>query len=249
MTREAEDFSKKDIALGIQRPSVWMVWPRTNQWASLCFQFLISNPEAGAWNDLSCPLKFQNSKGIYITQYYSDCCNYLKKAGVHNNLKFLSRQTDKRKTYWLGGCYHMSCASTTSCFLYWYSHSKDYLVDLDSKDCEEAIFPKYEISKASTSEKNNDAEKINLAYREHSGILWVGLPHFIFKDLGTSLVVPWLRICLPTQEMWVRSLVEELISHVPWSNEAPTPRWRPSAAKKKIDLTKTVAPTYMYQEY
>ena len=27
--------------------------------------------------------------------------------------------------------------------------------------------------------------------------------------LGTSLVAQWLRICLPTQETWVRSLVRE----------------------------------------
>ena len=36
--------------------------------------------------------------------------------------------------------------------------------------------------------------------------------------LGTSLVVQWLRICLPMQEMWVRSLVRELRSHMPQSN-------------------------------
>ena len=35
---------------------------------------------------------------------------------------------------------------------------------------------------------------------------------------GTSLVVQWLRICLPMQGMWVWSLVEELISHMPRGN-------------------------------
>ena len=32
-------------------------------------------------------------------------------------------------------------------------------------------------------------------------------------DLGTPLVVQWLRICLPVQEMWVSSLVGELRAH------------------------------------
>ena len=31
----------------------------------------------------------------------------------------------------------------------------------------------------------------------------------IFKDLGTSLVVQWLRICLPMQGTQVQSLVRE----------------------------------------
>ena len=35
---------------------------------------------------------------------------------------------------------------------------------------------------------------------------------------GTSLVDPIVRICLPMQETWVRSLVRELRSHMPWSN-------------------------------
>ena len=32
---------------------------------------------------------------------------------------------------------------------------------------------------------------------------------------GTSLVVQWLRIHLPTQGMWVQSLVSELRLHMP----------------------------------
>jgi len=34
---------------------------------------------------------------------------------------------------------------------------------------------------------------------------------------GASLVVQWLRICLPKQGMWVPSLVQE---HAPWGNKA-----------------------------
>ena len=34
-------------------------------------------------------------------------------------------------------------------------------------------------------------------------------------NLGTSLVVQWLRICLSMQGVWVRSLVGELGSHMP----------------------------------
>ena len=33
---------------------------------------------------------------------------------------------------------------------------------------------------------------------------------------GTSLAVQGLRLCLPVQEAWVRSLVGELRSHMPW---------------------------------
>ena len=32
--------------------------------------------------------------------------------------------------------------------------------------------------------------------------------------MGTSLVVQWLRICLPLQGAWFRSLVRELRSHM-----------------------------------
>ena len=36
------------------------------------------------------------------------------------------------------------------------------------------------------------------------------LPHFILKRLeGTSLVVQWLRTCLPMQGTWVPSLIQE----------------------------------------
>ena len=38
----------------------------------------------------------------------------------------------------------------------------------------------------------------------------------------TSPVVQWLRICLPTEGMWVQSLVWELRSHMPWGATKPT---------------------------
>ena len=64
---------------------------------------------------------------------------------------------------------------------------------------------------------------------------------------GTFLVVQWLRISLPMQETWVRSLVGKLRSHVLRSNyqactlqnlcaatrKAHAPPQRPSTAKKK----------------
>ena len=42
----------------------------------------------------------------------------------------------------------------------------------------------------------------------------------VIKNLpkGTTLVVQWLRICLPMQGTWVQSLVRELRSHMPWGN-------------------------------
>ena len=36
---------------------------------------------------------------------------------------------------------------------------------------------------------------------------------------GTSLAVQWLRLCLPMQGVWVRSLVGELRSHMPLSQK------------------------------
>ena len=38
------------------------------------------------------------------------------------------------------------------------------------------------------------------------------------KSQGASLVVQWLRIQLPVQETWVRSLVKKLRSHLLWGN-------------------------------
>ena len=39
---------------------------------------------------------------------------------------------------------------------------------------------------------------------------------------GTSLVVQWLRPCLPMQGLWVQSLVRELRSHMPCMPKAKT---------------------------
>ena len=57
---------------------------------------------------------------------------------------------------------------------------------------------------------------------------------------GTSLVVQWLRICLPMQGTWVSSLVWELRSHMAQEvslcapkREASGQQQRPTAAKKK----------------
>ena len=38
----------------------------------------------------------------------------------------------------------------------------------------------------------------------------------------TSLAVQWLRLCLPMQGVWVRSLVMELRSHMPPSWKTKT---------------------------
>ena len=38
------------------------------------------------------------------------------------------------------------------------------------------------------------------------------------RKTGNSLVVQWLRICLPMQGTWFRSLVGELRSHMPCGN-------------------------------
>ena len=38
------------------------------------------------------------------------------------------------------------------------------------------------------------------------------------SELGSSLAVQWLRICLPMQATRVRSLVRELRSHAPQGN-------------------------------
>ena len=38
------------------------------------------------------------------------------------------------------------------------------------------------------------------------------------NKIRTSLVVQWLRICLPMQGMWVQALVGELRSHMPRGN-------------------------------
>ena len=45
---------------------------------------------------------------------------------------------------------------------------------------------------------------------------------FLKTELRTSLVAQWLRLRLPMQGMWVRSLVGELRSHMPHSQKTKT---------------------------
>ena len=45
-------------------------------------------------------------------------------------------------------------------------------------------------------------------HRSRKGSVFMALD-FLEKVLGTSLVVQWLRICLPMQGTWVRALVRE----------------------------------------
>ena len=55
------------------------------------------------------------------------------------------------------------------------------------------------------------------------------------KDLGNSLVVQWLKICLPVQGTWVWSLVRELRAHTLCSNKA----FMPQPEKSTHNATKT----------
>ena len=47
--------------------------------------------------------------------------------------------------------------------------------------------------------------------------VWSLLPNPHLPRL--SLAIQWLRLCLPTQEVQVGCLVEELISHMPWGQK------------------------------
>ena len=42
------------------------------------------------------------------------------------------------------------------------------------------------------------------------------------EQCGTSLAVQWLRLRLPMQGVWVRSLVRELRSHMPCGQKTKT---------------------------
>ena len=44
----------------------------------------------------------------------------------------------------------------------------------------------------------------------------------IYKRLGTSLAVQWLRLHLPMQGMWVQPLLGEIRSHMPRSQKTKT---------------------------
>ena len=51
-------------------------------------------------------------------------------------------------------------------------------------------------------------------------LFWpVGDSQWRVASRDTSLVVQWLRICLAMLGTWVRSLVGELRSHMPWGNK------------------------------
>ena len=58
-------------------------------------------------------------------------------------------------------------------------------------------------------------------------------------NMGTSLVVQGLRIRLPVQETRVRSLVEELRSHVPGGGKVRTPQLERPQGKIQHAATKT----------
>jgi len=47
---------------------------------------------------------------------------------------------------------------------------------------------------------------------------------FKIERIITSLVVQWLGICLATQRAQVQSLVEDVRSHMPWSNSVHAPQ-------------------------
>ena len=46
----------------------------------------------------------------------------------------------------------------------------------------------------------------------------------LLPELGSSLVVQWLRIHLPMKGTWVQSLVREPRSHVLWGNLVRVPQ-------------------------
>ena len=54
------------------------------------------------------------------------------------------------------------------------------------------------------------------------------------RERGTSLVVQWLRICLPMQGMRVRSMVREERSHMIWGNWARAPQLKSLCALKPV---------------
>ena len=70
-------------------------------------------------------------------------------------------------------------------------------------------------------------------------------PIIQFLCPGTSLVVQWLRICLPMQGTRVRSLVGELRSHMPWNSRATTTEPECSGAHvPQLERPCTLEPTH-----
>ena len=62
-----------------------------------------------------------------------------------------------------------------------------------------------------------------------------GINHFLKKVLvGTSLVVQWLRVCLPTQGMKVPSLVGEPRSHMPHNQKTKNMKNRSSIVADSV---------------
>jgi len=56
---------------------------------------------------------------------------------------------------------------------------------------------------------------------------------FYKNSLGTSLMVQWLRIHLAMQRTQVQSLMGNLTSYMPWSNQAHTPQLESMRCKVK----------------
>ena len=71
------------------------------------------------------------------------------------------------------------------------------------------------------------------------------LPIFTIKNntemIRTSLVIKWLRICLPASGMWVQSLVKELRGHMPQGNwRASALQLEKSCARQQTSAAKTL---------
>ena len=64
-----------------------------------------------------------------------------------------------------------------------------------------------------------------VSFRNDGQAEGLGTTHLTLYGWGPSLVVRWLRICLPMQETWGRTLVMGR-PHKPWSNYACEPQPR-----------------------
>ena len=65
------------------------------------------------------------------------------------------------------------------------------------------------------------------------------------SDLGTALVVQWLRTCLAMEDTWVQSLVWELRSRMLQGDRAHTPQLeRPRDASETLIATTKVNAAY-----
>ena len=68
------------------------------------------------------------------------------------------------------------------------------------------------------------------------------------ENLGTSLEVQWLRICLPVQGIQVRSLVRDLRSHVLCQATKPKACYNKDPAQPKKKKKKTCPLTFLVLE-